>query len=174
MLSRPRYPRPAAHQTVLALDAPRRTTPPVTGPARTAVVALPAEPASVSVARHWATDLLTQWGVSADDLDTAQLVISELAANTVRYGHAEMTIRLLQQTGWLYLCVRESGAPLTAHRLLIPQELAEHGRGLAIVEALAETIEVTRGPEGWRVGAVLRVTPAGKPAAQSATGVARP
>ncbi|MEU6323379.1 ATP-binding protein [Streptomyces sp. NPDC047009] len=150
------------------MNAARRMTPPVTGAARTAVVALPAEPASVSVARRWATDLLTRWGVSADDLDTAQLVISELAANTVRYGHAEMTIRLLQQTGWLSMCVTDSGAPVAAHRLVIPQEVAEHGRGLGIVEALAETIEVTREPEGWRVGAVLRLATAGKPAASSA------
>ncbi|WP_432172673.1 ATP-binding protein [Streptomyces sp. Tue6028] len=146
-------------------------TPPATSAARTAVLALPAEPASVSVARHWTTDLLTRWGVSADDLDAAALVISELAANTVRYGHAEMTVRLLQQADRLYLCVTDSGVPLAAHRLVIPQELAEHGRGLAIVEALAETIEVTREPEGWRVGAVLRVTTAGKPTAQSAVGV---
>ncbi|MFJ9760285.1 ATP-binding protein [Streptomyces sp. NPDC101149] len=172
MLSRPRQPSPAAHQAVLAVDATRRMTPPVTSPARTAVMALPAEPAGVSVARRWATALLTLWGVSADDLDTAALVISELAANTVRYGHAEMTIRLLQQAEWLYLCVTDSGAPLGAHRLVIPQELAEHGRGLAIVEALAETVEVTREPEGWRVGAVLRVTPTGQPTAQSAASVA--
>ncbi|MET8957496.1 ATP-binding protein [Streptomyces sp. NPDC004533] len=172
MLSRPRYPHPAAHQTVLAVDVARRMTLPVTGPARTAVVALPAEPASVSVARRWTTDLLTRWEVSADDLDTAQLVISELAANAVRYGHAEMSIRLLKQGNWLYMCVTDSGAPLAADRLVLPQELAEHGRGLAIVEALAETIEVTREPEGWRVGAVLRVTTAGKPAAQSAASVA--
>ncbi|MFE0517208.1 ATP-binding protein [Streptomyces sp. NPDC058964] len=170
--SRPRHPHPAAHQAVFAMDAPRRMTPPVTAPARTAVVALPAEPASVSLARRWATDLLTQWGVSADDLDTTALVIGELAANTVRYGHREMTIRLLQQEHWLYLCVTDSGAPLATPRLVIPQELAEHGRGLAIVEAQAETIEVTREPEGWRVGVVLPVTTAGNPVTQSAAGVA--
>lgn len=172
MLSRPRHPSPAAHQTVLAVDAPRRTTLPVAGPAQTAVVALPAEPASVSVVRRWATGLLTLWGVSADDVGTAALVISELAANAVRYGHAEMSIRLLQQANWLYMCVTDSGAPLTAHRVVIPQELAEHGRGLAIVEALAEKTEVTREPEGWRVGAVLRATTAGRPAAKPAAGVA--
>ncbi|WP_028800189.1 ATP-binding protein [Streptomyces sp. 142MFCol3.1] len=136
------------------------------------MLALPAEPASVSVARHWSTDVLTRWGVSADDLDAAALIISELAANSVRYGHAEMTIRLLQQADRLYLCVTDSGVPLAAHRLVIPQELAEHGRGLDIVEALAETIEVTREPEGWRVGAVLRMTTAGKPTAQSTADVA--
>lgn len=169
MLSRPRHPSPAGHQTVLAVDATHRMTPPVRGLDRTAVVALPTEPASVSVARRWATALLTLWGVSADDLGTAQLVISELAANAVRYGHAEMTVRLLQQTNWLYMCVTDSGAPLEAHRLVVPQELTEHGRGLAIVEALSETIEVTREPEGWRVGAVLRVTTAKTTAATSAS-----
>ncbi|MGW5465485.1 ATP-binding protein [Streptomyces sp. NPDC003996] len=154
------------------MDTVRRTPLTVTGPARIAVVALPAEPASVSVARRWATDLLTQWGMSADDLDTATLIISELAANAVRYGHAEMSIRLLQQTNWLYMCVTDSGAPLAAHPLVIPQELTEHGRGLAIVEALAEAIEVTREPDGWRVGAVLHVTTAREPAAASAASVA--
>ncbi|MFD8034874.1 ATP-binding protein [Streptomyces sp. NPDC059717] len=122
------------------------------------MVALPAEPASVCIARRWATDLLTLWGVGADALDTATLVISELAANAVRYGHAEMTIRLLQQTDRLYMCVTDSGGPPASHPLVIPRELAEHGRGLAIIEALSETIEVTREPEGWRVGAVIRVT----------------
>ena len=170
MLSRPRHPSP--RQSDLAVDAPRRTTLLVAGPARTAVVAVPAEPASVSVVRRWATGLLTLWGVSADDLGTAALVISELAANAVRYGHAEMTIRLLHQTNWLYMCVTDSGAPLATHRLAIPQELAEHGRGLAIVGALAETIEVTREPEGWRVGAVLRMTRNGRPAAKPAAGMA--
>jgi anti-sigma regulatory factor (Ser/Thr protein kinase) len=145
---------------------------PATDPARTAVVALPAEPASVSVARRWTTGLLTLWGVSADDLDTAALVISELAANAVRYGHADISIRLLKQTDWLYMCVTDSGAPLASHRLVIPQELTEHGRGLAIVEALSETIEVTREPEGWRVGAVLRLTTDRRPAATSAAEVA--
>jgi anti-sigma regulatory factor (Ser/Thr protein kinase) len=135
-------------------------------------MALPAEPASVSVARRWTTSLLTLWGVSADDLDTAALVISELAANAVRYGHAEITIRLLQQTDRLYMCVTDSGTPLAADRLVIPQELAEHGRGLAIVEALSETIEVTRELEGWRVGAVLRVTTARTAAATSAASAA--
>ncbi|MFF3358250.1 ATP-binding protein [Streptomyces sp. NPDC002917] len=172
MVSRPRDPDPAAHQAVLTVDGTRRMTVPVPGPARTAVVALPAEPASVSVARHWSTGLLSLWGVSAGDLSTAALVISELAANAVRYGHAEMTVRLLQQTDRLYMCVTDSGAPLVAHRLVIPQELAEHGRGLAIVEALSEAIEVTREPEGWRVGAVLRVTTTGRPAARSAASVA--
>lgn len=83
MPSRPRRPSPARQQTVSAAGVPHQMTPPVTGPDRTPVVALPAEPAGVSVARHWATALLTLWGVSADDLGTAQLGISELAANAV-------------------------------------------------------------------------------------------
>ncbi|MFF3000108.1 ATP-binding protein [Streptomyces sp. NPDC057950] len=171
MLSLPRHPSLAAHQTALAVDTTPPTTPPVTGPARTAVVALPAEPVSVSIARRWTTDLLTVWGAGADDLDTAALIISELAANAVRYGHAEITVRLLQRTDRLYMCVTDSGAPLEPHRLVIPRELAEHGRGLAIVEALSETVEVTREPGGWRVGAVLHMTTVRTAAAKPAPGV---
>lgn len=80
-----------------------------------------------------------------------------------------MTVRLLQRNNRLYICVTDSGAPLAAHRPVVPQELAEHGRGLAIAAALSEKIEVTRKPEGWRVGAVLRVTTARTTAATSAS-----
>ncbi|MBZ9638258.1 hypothetical protein K8369_02245 [Streptomyces sp. PSKA30] len=57
-----------------------------------------------------------------------------------------------------------------AHRRTVRKALAEHGRGLAIVHALAESIEVSREPDGWRVGAVLRVTTAANAAAGSAAG----
>jgi anti-sigma regulatory factor (Ser/Thr protein kinase) len=146
---------------------------PVAVPARTAVVALPAEPAGVTLARHWTTGLLTLWGLTADDRSTAELVISELAANVVRYGHSEMTIRILQRRDRLHVCVTDSGASSAARAATVPQESAEHGRGLAIVQALAESIEATREPEGWRVGAVLRVATGGSDGkARAATRVA--
>ncbi|MGW1810840.1 ATP-binding protein [Streptomyces sp. NPDC002078] len=119
-------------------------------------MALPAEPTSVGLVRHWAVGVLTLWGLSADDRSTAALIISELAANAALYGHSEMTIRLAQRRDQLRMCLTDSGA-WSAQQILSPRELAEHGRGLAIVQALADSTEVTREPGGWRVGAVLRV-----------------
>jgi hypothetical protein len=54
---------------------------------------------------------------------------------------------------------------------MVPRELDEHGRGLAIVQAMAESIEVTRELDGWRVGAVLRASTAGGPEATPAANV---
>ncbi|MGW2939528.1 ATP-binding protein [Streptomyces sp. NPDC001156] len=133
-------------------------------------MALPAEPASVAAARLWATGVLTLWGLSADDRDTAALVISELAGNAVLYGHSEMTIRLAQHKDQLRMCVTDSGAP-PAQQLMVPRELDEHGRGLAIVQAMAESIEVTRERDGWRVGAVLRASTTGDPEAKPTANV---
>ncbi|RZB13667.1 ATP-binding protein [Streptomyces sp. F001] len=170
MMSSPRYRNPAPDQAVLVADAPGQVGLRLTGPDRAAVVALSAEPAAVGLARHWTTGLLGMWGLSADDRSTAALVISELATNAVRYGHSEMTIRLFQRADRLYMCVTDSGVPSVAHRRTVRKAFAEHGRGLAIVHALAESIEVSREPDGWRVGAVLRVTTAVNAAAGSAAG----
>lgn len=125
---------------------------------RTAVLALPAEATDVGVARHWATGVLTLWGLSEQDCSVAAMVIGELAANAALYGQSEMTVRLAQEHDLLRVCVTDSGAR-GGHSLR--REPGEHGRGLAIVRALADSMEVTREPGGWRVGAVLRVTMAG-------------
>ncbi|MFI6495354.1 ATP-binding protein [Streptomyces sp. NPDC050564] len=119
MVSTPSDRNRAPEQAVRVAAAPGKVGPPLASPARTALVALPAGPASVSLARHWTTCLLTLWGLNADDRSTAALVISELAANAVRYGHSEMTIRLVQQTDRLYMCVTDSGAPSVAQRLVV-------------------------------------------------------
>ncbi|MGW0080988.1 ATP-binding protein [Streptomyces sp. NPDC003393] len=151
----------AAKQGVPVAGNAGRTRPASTRSARVAVMALAAEAACVGITRRWSTGLLTLWGLGADDCGTAALVLSELATNAVRYGRSEMTIRLLQETDRLYLCVADSGDPSVTDRLVLPQEAAEHGRGLAIVEAVADAVEVSCRPEGWCVGAVLRVaTPA--------------
>jgi anti-sigma regulatory factor (Ser/Thr protein kinase) len=164
------HPMHAPRQTVLPAHPSGRAEPPRTGSVRTAVMALPAEPASVAAARLWATGVLTLWGLSADDRGTAALVISELAGNAVLYGHSEMTIRLAQHKDQLRMCVTDSGAR-SAQQLMVPRELDEHGRGLAIVQAMAESIEVTRELDGWRVGAVLRASTAGGPEATPAANV---
>ncbi|MET8809852.1 ATP-binding protein [Streptomyces sp. NPDC004546] len=160
MVSTDIHPAHTPGQTALAAHTSNQLGPPRTGSTRTAVVALPAEPASVAAARLWATGVLTLWGLSTDDRGTAELVISELAGNAVLYGHSEMAIRLAQHKDQLRMCVTDSGAR-SAQQLAVPQELDEHGRGLAIVQALAESIEVTREPGGWRVGAVLHVSTTG-------------
>ncbi len=164
MWSTPRQDARASVQTAAATDTPGSQLGPLPpGSIRAVVITLPAEPASVGLARRWAVGVLAAWGLDAEDRGTAALVIGELAANAALYGHAEMTIRLAQRNDQLRVCVRDSGVPSTA-RHLGSREFAEHGRGLGIVRALADSAEVAREPGGWRVGAVLRVAAAENPA----------
>jgi anti-sigma regulatory factor (Ser/Thr protein kinase) len=132
------------------------------------VLALPADAACVSAARHWSIAVLTLWGLGREDCGTAALVVGELTANAVRYGHRDMSILLLLRPQRLYVCVADSGVVSQDHRPVIPQDPAEHGRGLALVEAVAEAAVAAREPEGWRVGAVLRVGTAGQAARSGA------
>jgi anti-sigma regulatory factor (Ser/Thr protein kinase) len=52
-----------------------------------ASVTLPSDPASVSAARTYVTDVLAEWGLPADTeaADTIRLMISELATNAVQH-----------------------------------------------------------------------------------------
>jgi anti-sigma regulatory factor (Ser/Thr protein kinase) len=104
---------------------------------------------AITDARRFATVTMTQWGVTerADDI---AMVLSELLTNA--YRHALRTpsaafacspgvrsrVRLgLVHTGWLMLCAVAD----PSDQLPVPRpagELAETGRGLHVVEALAD------------------------------------
>jgi two-component sensor histidine kinase len=52
-----------------------------------ASVTLPSDPASVTAARRYVTDVLSEWGlpVGAEVSDTVRLIVSELATNAVQH-----------------------------------------------------------------------------------------
>ncbi|MEU9183768.1 ATP-binding protein [Streptomyces sp. NPDC048484] len=52
-----------------------------------ASVTLPSDPASVSAARSYVTDVLAEWGLPSDSeaADTVRLIVSELATNAVQH-----------------------------------------------------------------------------------------
>ncbi|MFJ2261120.1 ATP-binding protein [Streptomyces sp. NPDC087844] len=52
-----------------------------------ASVTLPSDPASVSAARTYVTDVLATWGLPSDSetADTVRLIVSELATNAVQH-----------------------------------------------------------------------------------------
>lgn len=135
---------------------PTATPGPEPAPARHAVLALPAEVRWVPVARRSATAVLTHWHLPSADLDSAELVIDELAANAAEHGHGDMTIGLsLGAAGVLRISVTDSGSPPRS-RHLNDDDPDEHGRGLAIVELLASEVRVHQGSFGRRVTVALR------------------
>ena len=104
---------------------------------------------AVTDARRFATTTLAHWGVS-DRADDITMVVSELLTNAFRHALSAPSAALassaarrrrvrlgLLHTGSLMLCaVADPSDQLPVQRQ--PDELAETGRGLYVVEALAD------------------------------------
>jgi anti-sigma regulatory factor (Ser/Thr protein kinase) len=97
---------------------------------------LPCLPSMVPVARRLARGLLAD----CPRTDDAELVLSELAGNTVRYGRDAITVSVTTGSGWARLAVTDAG-PEPETPAGPPRELddfEERGHGLLIVDRLAE------------------------------------
>jgi anti-sigma regulatory factor (Ser/Thr protein kinase) len=123
--------------------------------------------------RHKVTDILTTWGVG-DLMDDVILVVGELLANAVTYGEPPIRLALSSRSDELRVQVTDHGTDQ-------PRELdlgidATHGRGLAIVAALAGDHGVTRPPDGpgKTVWARWRFSTENSQAAHAATNMSIP
>lgn len=112
---------------------------------------------SVSLARHGAQALMRLHGLGQDLIDSASLVLTELAANEVEHEENDpRKIRLLVELGGVAreACVRiEASAPDKASvRMLrrmygkaediIGDDESEDGRGRLLTEALADKVDI--------------------------------
>lgn len=111
--------------------------------ARAAATTLPREPQSATEARRLVRDAAAAWGVGGDE-DTLALLATELVANAVRHtdGDVDVTVRLLDEV--VRVEVRDASTALPSVGALVSDR--EHGRGIALVDALAEDWGVQ--PEG--------------------------
>lgn len=91
----------------------------------------------------------------------AELVVSELVSNAVQASDRTVTVNVAVCDDRLHIAVTNEGDPnaLPAREQWRPSEvLAVRGRGLAIVEALAEKVTVSSPSDGSvTVAAALRV-----------------
>ena len=107
------------------------------------VFQLPARGASVAAARRRIGDRLRQWGVPGPVYDDAALVVSELFTNALVHTEStEITCRVQTTTETVYLSITDQGCGATEPELRRDLE-AECGRGLLLVNALAEVWGVT-------------------------------
>lgn len=126
-------------------------------PVRRAEATAPAQPAQAGELRRLAAAHLAAWALADDDHDAALLVAGELLANAVQHGRSAMTLTLALHPQLLHICVADHGS--TAVAAGPEPEPDEHGRGLAIVTALAAWVEVVHDDTGHRVWAALGLTP---------------
>lgn len=166
---------PAAHTPTRT--PPRETAPQVAGqlpqqPDRAAdltrdpwvgEVRLLARPESAGAARRLTRDQLQRrWLLNPQLTDDAVLLVSELVGNAVKHAGAHVFgLRIRRRRGWIRIEVRDPSRALPCH--LPVRELDESGRGLWLVDRLADRWGVDLLPDGKTTWFELRLTRGTRP-----------
>ncbi|MEV6114108.1 ATP-binding protein [Streptomyces sp. NPDC052109] len=122
----------------------------------------PSSPRGARLARRLVSCRLDEWGHPYDGPvnEAVTPIAAELAANAVRHGHVprrDFDLRLTGSAGTLRLEVSDT----RTERLPEPKDpRGESGRGLLLVEALADKWGVTPRQPGKSVWAEVHVSPA--------------
>ncbi|MFD9007623.1 ATP-binding protein [Streptomyces sp. NPDC059552] len=128
---------------------------------------LSSTPLGARLARHLALHQLHGWGIpyGSDASDITAQLVAELAANAVTHGRVpgrdfELRLSLTHHTLRVEVSdTRGERRPSHPGELPVPQPLADTGRGLLLVQALADRWEVLdRVPVGKTVRAELDLT----------------
>jgi serine/threonine-protein kinase RsbW len=102
-------------------------------------------------ARRLVRHLLEGYGVDGEPVDIAELLASELVTNAVLHGLAPRALRCQVDEGHLTVTVLDGSE--TVPTLCSPGPLEPHGRGLRLVDQLAErwgvNVRPGHGKEVW-------------------------
>ncbi|MFJ6724882.1 ATP-binding protein [Streptomyces sp. NPDC091281] len=122
-----------------------------------AEVLLPSLPESAATARRLAqVVVLRQWQLTPKVTEDAVLLVSELVGNAVRHTGARVFgLRMKRRRGWLRIEVRDPSRGLPC--LMPVQELDVSGRGLFLVDKLADRWGVDLLPRGKTTWFEMRV-----------------
>jgi anti-sigma regulatory factor (Ser/Thr protein kinase) len=110
--------------------------------------AFTAEALSVAASRRYVRDVL-RWHPAAH-VDAVELMVSELATNSVKHAHSDFKISINDSGGEIRVEVRDTGRGQPVLRFPAPTEPS--GRGLRIVETLSRawgTVDSPRGKTVW-------------------------
>ncbi|MCS0638411.1 ATP-binding protein [Streptomyces sp. LP05-1] len=117
----------------------------------------------VRAGRQWARDHLDAlpWTAGAPEtVDAVLLTVSELITNAHVHAHSNAQLVLTWDSRCLHVSVHDSGPGLPSPRR--PDTVSPHGRGLAIVDALADSWDIHPQTDGKTITACF--TPPGRPA----------
>ncbi|GAA4706327.1 sensor histidine kinase [Pseudonocardia yuanmonensis] len=108
-------------------------------------------------ARAFAAAEAARAGLDEDRCDDFQLAIAELAANSIRHGGGSGRLRVWTEDGHLVGEVQDAGRlanPLAGRRR--PDDSQLSGRGLLMVQSLADLVRTHTGPAGTTTRVYLR------------------
>ena len=124
-------------------------------------LAVQPDPEAIGEVRSFVAEVCREWGLETSS-DTAVLLASELATNAVRYARTPVIVWLGRRPDRIVLSV-EDASPESAVRRSAGS-LDEGGRGLQIVDALAQRWGEKEVPRGKLVWAELATGRAVSPA----------
>lgn len=120
---------------------------------RSAMTIAQAEPERIAAARQQLRALLHDWA-DAEQVDSAELMVSEMATNVLVHtdGDALLVAEVTGEPGERRLRVEVADASDELPHKRRPGEMASSGRGLVLMEMLADAWGWTRGARGSRSG----------------------
>jgi anti-sigma regulatory factor (Ser/Thr protein kinase) len=119
---------------------------------------LPGDLTAARAAREHVAAELDRRGIDGTAADDAVIVVSELAANAVRHGAPPIRLRLDFSPARLRITVTDHG-DVPDPRVVLAAPDAGHGRGLAMVAALAADTGWARDGDELAVWAELPISP---------------
>ncbi|NED77667.1 ATP-binding protein [Streptomyces sp. SID9944] len=113
----------------------------------------------VKAARDWARGHLEALGwtrTAPETVDAVLLTVSELVTNAHRHAHSSAQLILTWDNRCLHIAVHDASSEVPAPRAPDTERLG--GRGMLLVDALADSWETRRCPHGKTVVACFRPT----------------
>jgi anti-sigma regulatory factor (Ser/Thr protein kinase) len=107
----------------------------------TITVALPAGAEASAIARQFVAD--NRDHLSLDMVEDAQLLVSEIVSNAVRYGRPQITLAMRISPPGVGIVVTDEGVALPTLPGHPPDASQPSGRGLLILDAIASSWGIT-------------------------------
>ena len=108
----------------------------------------------VRVARAHVRAVCAQHDIGNERCEAAQLAVTELLGNALRHGQPPIDYDVVCDHGCLVMSVAD-GSPSAPHPRVVPAATAESGRGMVLLEAVAQQWWSEPTPGGKRVWALV-------------------